>query len=283
MQAYDLADIFESPEKFNSKIFSAQVKKRLKAYLTHHATFKKNRMLQLLADDFHCDNLTWIEWFNWYYQGLSFSEFPAWLQDAKDQLSVNDIKLVSYPNLTDLGWEIQDVVKSSIDISAAGIGNYIPTEHELEHWVKLRRQNMELFTGAVLAGELVAQVGFIKITAAEHQKMSLGKLSENNLSGLCDDSNEEIFLYIPSVVIKRELQKKTLLMKMLQHLFQQFNNSAIGPKVKGFIAIAYTKDGEKLCQQFNLSYKTSHLKDQKVYSGTADDLLQSKLCKKICR
>lgn len=283
MQAYDLADIFESIEKFNNKGFAVQEKRLLSEYLLNNATFKKRRMLQLLSVDVHCDDMAWLEWFNWYYQGVSFSECPAWLQNEKGKLSLNDIKLMSYPNLTDLGWEIKDVVKSSIDISAAGIGNYIPTEHELEHWVKLRRQNMDLFTGAVLAGELVAQVGFIKITAAEHQKISAGKLSENSLSGLCDDSSDEIFLYIPSVVIKRELQKKTLLMKMLKHLFQQFNNSAIGPKVKGFIAVAYTKDGEKLCQQFNLSYKTSNLKDQKVYSGTIDDLLQSKLCKKICR
>tara|TARA_R110000744_G_scaffold289400_1_gene400266 strand:- start:3225 stop:4085 length:861 start_codon:yes stop_codon:yes gene_type:complete len=282
MQAYDLAAIFESKQKFQAKRFSSEETKELTDYLDNTSVFKKYRMLRLLTGDGQFDDLTWLEWFNWYYQGVSFSDFPVWLEEAKAQLNTKEITLVSYPILLDLGWEIKDVVKSSIDISSQGINNYIPTDDDLEHWIRLRSQNTDLFTGALLAGELVGQFGFIKITVAEYQQMSSGQLLENNIAGVREGSNEDVFLYIPSVVIKRTLQKKKLLIQMLRHLFEQFNNKVIKQQVKGFIALAFTNEGEKLCQQFNLTYQPSDIKDQKIYHGTTNALTQSKLFVKIC-
>lgn len=282
MQKYDLAAIFESSNKFQEKVFTNQEKKTLQAYLTAKPVFKNKRMLQLLTADSQGNELTWIEWFNWYYQGVSLSDFPTWLEAAKNELSINDVDFSSYTDLIALGWEVKDVVKSSIDISAQGIGNYIPNDNELDHWVRLRSKNADLFTAVLLAGELVGQFGFIKLTATEYQQMSCGELVEDSIEGLSEITDQDIFLYIPSVVIKPSLQKKSILMNMLKHLFEQLNNSAIRAQVKGVIALAYTPEGAKLCQQFNLTPKPSKIKDQQIYNGTMDALRQSKLFQKVC-
>ena len=281
MQKYNLAAIFESYKKFKEKAFTNQDKKTLQAYLTAKPRFKNKRMLQLLKDDSQGNDLTWIEWFNWYYQGVSCSDFPTWLEAEKHQLSINEVDFASFTHLIDLGWEVKDVVKSSIDISARGIVNYIPTDNELNHWVRLRSKNIDLFTAVLLAGELVGQFGFIKLSDTEYQQMSCGELVEESIEGLAEVSDQDIFLYIPSVVIKPSLQKKSILMNMLKHLFNQLNNSAIRSQVKGVIALAYTSKGAKLCQQFNLTLKPSNIKDQQIYNGTIDALQQSKLFQKV--
>ena len=276
MHVKSLASIFESREKFTLQHFNADEKSYLEAYISERKVFKKRRMLDLLQNNSAPTQLTWIEWFNWYYQGVAFNDFPLWLEEAKSKLNIRELCLNDYPTLLSKGWEIKDVVKASIDISTQGIGNYKPSENELAHWINLRSKNTDLFTGALLAGELVGQLGFIKISAYEYKAMSDGELSEEHLSGSIQE-NEDIYLYIPSVVIKQALQNKRLLLPMLKHLFAQFDNSPMNNNVKGFIAIAFTVQGEKLCKQFNLTYKPSSNLDQKIYCGERNSLLQSRL------
>jgi hypothetical protein len=274
---------FESPAAFEANLFPRQIFDEIRIYLQENAIFKRNAMREILFSETNYSYAQWLEWFNWYYQAFAIVT-PTWLTQkliayAKEK---SCFSVVSYQDLFDAGWTVQDVVASSISLSAIGISNYYPDSNELEHWTRLRSKNLGLFTGIILAGELVAQVGFIMLNADEFQQLRNCEISEDKIRGLSSEYSGGIYLYIPSVVIKKAFQKRHLLPVLIQHLLRQLNaNETLFKRVKGFIALAYTNAGEKLCEGFNLSFFPQLNSDKKVFIGTIADFNSSTIVKKL--
>lgn len=278
-----LAFFFQSKRRFVSMKLSFEIYQILKVFLKNSDVHKQQRMIHLLSERALYQEPEWLEWFNWYYFVFDEVQFPLWLQQELEAFAADskNISLISYPELLAAGWAIKDVVVSSIRLSAAGINDYEPDEHELAHWVRLRQKNLSLFSGAILAGELVGQIGFIMLGEDEYHKLRVGTLVENQIVGVDENYDGKVYLYIPSVVIKKTLQNRSLLLKLLRHLFSQLQQSKIAHRVDGFIALAYSSAGESLCQKLNFQLNTQNQGSYKAYTGSLSDVQQSFFAEKL--
>jgi hypothetical protein len=181
---------------------------------------------------------------------------------------------MSYPELLQHGWQIKDIVVSSVLLSDSGIANYHASHDEIAHWCRLRSKNINLFSGAILAGELIGQVGFIQLDDHEYGLLRCGKLAEEDIVGISDQYSGPVYLYIPSVVLKPEWRNKSLLFKLFTHLLNQLEQQQeFLERVQGIIALAYTEDGASLCERFN--FKLEHTIDsgERIYTGELSQLL----------
>jgi hypothetical protein len=249
-----LALFFASKTAFKQHALPQAVLIQLSLYLRIDGVFKRSRIAYLLVNQTHVEE-NWFELYNWYYREFQNTIKPAWYKEKLHAFSSssNNIRLMSYHAFLQAHWSVEDVVKSSIFLSEDGINNYHANSQETLHWTRLRQKNLSLFTGAVCAGELIGQAGFIMLDKLEYQQLQEGELAESDIQGTTLDTNGPVYLYIPSVVIKLEFQNRYLLPEMLRHLFLQL---AAEPKLlnrlEGFIALAYSDAGERMCKGFNL-------------------------------
>ncbi len=279
----NLTVFFESEVAFKANLFSQQTFEDIRNYLQQNSVFKRNVMLELLVPETEYSLSQWLEWFNWYFQAFAL-DVPNWLTQKLITFSHDNtnFSVVTYQDLLNAKWTVQDVVTSSISLSASGIDSYHPNNNELEHWSRLRHKNLDLFIGMLLAGQLVAQVGFVMLDKSEFIQLRNGEITEDKIQGVKSEYSRDIYLYVPSVVIKKDFQKKYLLPVLLQHLLLQLkSNKAFFSRVKGFIALAYTEAGERLCSEFKLlPYPQTNSKD-KVFVGTIEDFSNSNIVKKL--
>lgn len=272
----DLSKFFESSLNIDRRTFPEFVRVSLIDSLKNNNLYKSQRMRMLVAKQEFSD-LEWLEWFGWYFVVAQFPGLPQWFSAAKAVLtSTDDVRVMSYPELLDHGWKIIDIVTASVLLSDYGIENYHSDDKEISHWCDLRSKNLTLFSGAVLAGELIGQVGFIKLDAREYDLLRKGDLEEEAITGVCEGYKGPIYLYVPSVVISLEWRKKTLLFKLFMHLLQQLEQQqTLKNNVAGLIALAYTEDGASLCQKLGLRLEKVTATGEGVYTGQLSTLLDS--------
>lgn len=271
-----LIQFFGTQANIHQRQFPDNVKSALMNVLNDTDTFKAQRMRSLLLKT-NFTTLEWLEWFNWYYVLAKELNEPDWFTQVKAGIATSkNITCMSYPQLIHDGWQIKDIVISSVLLSDSGIANYHANDHEIAHWCRLRSKNINLFSGAILAGELVGQVGFIKLNVDEYEGLRQGKLAEEDILGVSDTFTGPVYLYVPSVVLKPEWRKKRLMFKLFTHLIGQLESQhELVQRVQGIIALAYTEDGASLCDRFN--FKLEHKTDngELVYTGDLSQLLTS--------
>lgn len=271
-----LDQFFGTQESLHLRLFPEQIETLLASLLSNSDQFKSQRMSELLKKK-EFSELEWLEWFNWYYVIAQKSGLPKWFSEFKSAMTqAHNIRCMSYPQLLEQGWRIEDVVMSSVFLSDSGISNYHASDSELAHWSRLRRQNLNLFSGAILAGELIGQVGFIKLDEREYELLRQGKLEEENIAGVSDTYTGNVYLYVTSVVVKPEWRKKSLLFKLFKHLISQLvEQESLVARVKGLIALAYTQEGATLSERFNFELVHTMECGELVYTGKLPLLLSS--------
>ncbi len=269
-----LIHFFETQANIHKRQYPDDVRAALVNALSDSNIFKAQRMKTLILQH-NFTKLEWLEWFNWYNVVAMKSNVPEWLTQAKvNMVTPKSIICLSYPQLLQLGWQIKDIVIASVLLSDSGIANYHANEDEIAHWCRLRRKNLNLFSGALLAGELIGQVGFIKLNTQEYELLRQGKLSEENIQGVSEQYSGPIYLYIPSVVLKPEWRKTSLLFKLFTHLVSQLDEQhELLQRVKGLIALAYTEDGASLCARFKFKLEHSLDSGEHIYTGELSQLM----------
>ena len=269
-----ISTFFESDSNLSLAQFPADIKEALLTLLKDTSLFKAQRMKALIHQP-SFTKLEWLEWFNWYFVMTMQPNLPDWLNQAVASVARSkNVTCMSYPELLDQGWQIRDIVISSVFLSDSGIANYHANNEEIDHWCRLRSKNLHLFSGAISAGELVGQVGLIKLDEQEYQQLRSGQLEEKDIQGVSDEFNGPLYLYIPSVVLKPEWRKGTLIYKLFTHLVQQLTQQeGFAPRIKGLIALAYTDDGAALCSRFNFTLEHVTASGDRVFTGSLDQLL----------
>ncbi|GAB3476890.1 hypothetical protein [Marinomonas epiphytica] len=268
-----LKSFFETPEHLASKRFPTKVRAELSALLSNTQLFKQQRMQALISQQ-NFTKLEWFEWFNWYYAVTQHASTPTWLMLAIEKTtSSKHVAYMGYPQLIEQGWCVQDIVLSSVMLSDSGIANYHANNDEIHHWCRLRSKNLGLFSGALVAGELVGQVGLIKLDRAEYLALRSGKLEEKDIQGVSDEFTGPIYLYVPSVVVKPEWRKSSLVFKLFTHLIKQLKQQPERLKhIEGLIALAYTDDGAHLCERFNFTLEHTMETGERAYTGSLNQL-----------
>ncbi|PWI32504.1 hypothetical protein DI392_15770 [Vibrio albus] len=269
-----LTHFFDTQANIHQCQYPDDVKEALVNLLSDPDTFKAQRMSTLLMKT-NFTTLEWLEWFNWYYVVAKKLNEPDWFTQAKASIATSkNITCMSYPQLLQHGWQIKDIVISSVLLSDSGIANYHANDNEVAHWCRLRSKNINLFSGAILAGELIGQVGFIKLNAHEYELLRQGKLAEEDIRGVSDTYAGPVYLYVPSVVLKPEWRKKSLMFKLFTHLTDQLERQhELVERVQGLIALAYTKDGASLCDRLNFKLEQKMENGERIYTGDLSQLL----------
>lgn len=280
---------FSSETCFNAGGLSEDVCQELVDALARSDVFvyKRERIKCLLglggvnATDFTGRRDRWIELFNWYHYQYLQTRKPCWLESALLNYAATSAGAVAYHTYSELlatGWTVKDVVLSSIAISEDNIAAYQPDANEIEHWVRLRRNNSRLFAGALCCGELVGQAGFITLSSREYELLLRGELNEESIEGESYREGNNVYLYIPSVALRTGFRKRGHLYAMLRVLFAQLQHEAYDLTcVKALVAHAYTEDGEQLCRKLGFRFVVSHQDFGNIFATDLAQLSRSKL------
>lgn len=277
-------------ENFYKKDLSSNTLNELISYVLNSqpdAVFKKSRILKI-KNDLATEKIEeqklheyFLEFSNWFFFIFFSNVKPNWLKIALIQYlkyNPNAIKYYTYDDFFKLGWNIKDVMVSAISISNDNIDNYNSSNEDLAHWIKLREQNLTFYIGVEFCGELIGQLGLITLAEKEYLLLRKGEIDEADIKGRRDDKTSPIFLYVSSIVIKKEFRNGNILRKLLvkaNRIF--FSEPSILNRVKAILAIAYTDKGSKMCKSLGFNFIQKHPKYGEIYEGDLNSIYQSKI------
>lgn len=276
-------------EEFSRDDLSASTLKEQISYVVSQSdlVFKKNRILKIrneLANKEIEEEQVYeylLEFSNWFFFVFFNNKKPNWLKAALTQHlkdKPNAIKYHTYHDFFSLGWTIEDVMISAISISNDNIDNYSSSNEDLAHWIKLREQNLSYYIGIEFCGEIIGHLGLVILTEKEYLLLKKGEMNEEDIQGKRDDESSSLYLYVSSIVVKKEFRNLNILKKLLV----KANRVFFGTKdrlnrVQSILAIAYTEEGSKVCRSLGFDFIQKYAKFGEIYEGTLDNIYKTKI------